>query len=221
MSIYAIGDIHGCYDALTALFNEIPKSEEDIYIFLGDYVDRGPDTKSVIDWLINFSKKSNSIFLRGNHEIFMLIARYNEDRLNEWLTFGGDKTFESYKIETINKWPNKIGFEHWKFIENTQAFYQKDKYIFVHAGVEHDVSLKYQNRHNLYWKKYINPKQYSPDNIVICGHTSQKNGEIANYKHTICIDTFAWGGQWLTCLNVLTGEYYKANQERKIKKGKL
>jgi serine/threonine protein phosphatase 1 len=221
MAIYAIGDIHGCYDALKTLFRIMPRSKDDIYIFLGDYINRGPNSKETIDWLIKFSKTFNSIFLRGNHEILMLVARLNDEKFNEWLNFGGDFTMKSYKIKSNKNWINKITSDHWKFLEDTRPFFQIDKYIFVHAGLELGISLDKQNMYNLFWKKYDNPVKYSDTNIVICGHTSRRNGEIANFGHTVCIDTYACGGKWLTGLNVETKEYYQTNQERKYKKGEI
>lgn len=219
MAIFAVGDIHGCYYALTTLLNEIPYNENDVFIFLGDYVDRGSRTKESIDFLIEFSRKNDSMFLRGNHEIMMLTARLGSDRLEDWEFCGGSETLRSYKLKPGKGWHEKIPKEHWDFLEATEPFHQIDKYIFVHAGLESGVPLINQNRHSLYWEKYITPEKYSDNNIVICGHTSRKDGNIADFDHTICIDTFVYGGKWLTALNVETGEYYQASERKKVRKG--
>ncbi|WP_299838552.1 hypothetical protein [uncultured Tenacibaculum sp.] len=72
-----------------------------------------------------------------------------------------------------------------------------------------------------FWKKYEKPIAYDLSKTVICGHTSRKDGKIADFGHTICIDTYAHGGKWLTCLNVETGEFLKTNNKGKIEKGQL
>jgi serine/threonine protein phosphatase 1 len=73
----------------------------------------------------------------------------------------------------------------------------------------------------VFWKKYEKPKAYAPGKVVICGHTSRKNGKIADFGHTICIDTYAYGGMWLSCLNVETKEFIQANDKGEVVTGKL
>jgi serine/threonine protein phosphatase 1 len=220
MALYAIGDIHGTLTALKTLFKVGNFSPEDTFIFLGDYVDRGPDSKGVIDWLLLNAHHFHFVFLRGNHEIMMLDSRESTSQLSSWLIFGGAETLDSYGTGGDSIWQEKIGQEHWGFLEQTKAWHQIDDLIFVHAGFEPGVALREQDEHDLFWKKYITPMPYEPDKTVICGHTSRKNGEIANFGHTICIDTFAYGGQWLTCLNVHTMEYIQANEYGDSKTGK-
>ena len=219
MAIYAIGDIHGCLGALKAIFNQGLINKKDLVIFLGDYVDRGPNSKGVIDWLIKHSRDFNFEFIQGNHEIMMLAARDNPNNLIDWLYFGGAATLDSYKIGYDSNLKAEIDIKHWEFIENGLPYIQLDKYIFVHAGLEIGIDLDKQNEHHLFWKKYETPEAYSQLNKVICGHTSRKNGEIADFGHTICIDTYAYGGMWLTCLNVETNEYIKANNNGTVEKG--
>ncbi|NND31199.1 MAG: serine/threonine protein phosphatase, partial [Saprospiraceae bacterium] len=109
----------------------------------------------------------------------------------------------------------------WDFMEKTLPYYRIDPYIFVHAGLEYDVPLENQDDNFLYWRKFFVPEPYAMDARVICGHTARKNGEIANFGHTICIDTYAYGGMWLTCLNVETKEFLKSNEMGEIEKGTL
>ena len=72
-----------------------------------------------------------------------------------------------------------------------------------------------------FWEKYVFPKKYKNDKIVICGHTSRKDGNIANFGHTICIDTYAYGGKWLSCLNVENNNFIKSNNAGKLLFGTL
>jgi serine/threonine protein phosphatase 1 len=221
MAIYAIGDIHGCHNALVTLFNNIPKNQSDTFVFLGDYVNKGPNSKKSIQFLIDFSKKYDSIFLRGNHDIMMMEARHSLKKHKEWINQGGDATLGSFGVLKDRNWSGKIDASVWNFLEATKKYHQIEKYLFVHAGLEPETTIENQRNENLYWKKYQTPKKYSNENIVICGHTSRRNGEIANFGHTICIDTFASGGQWLTGLNISSGEYYQSNQKMETRKGVL
>ena len=84
----AVGDIHGCIKALTTLAAFVPFQREDLVITLGDYVNRGPDTCAVLDWLINYRKQGQLITLRGNHEIMMLQARDNDEAFNRLVETG-------------------------------------------------------------------------------------------------------------------------------------
>lgn len=210
--LFAIGDIHGTYTALTTLMGEMPITANDKVVFLGDYVDKGPKTKQVLDWLIVNSRKHDFIFLKGNHEIMMLEARHSRDALYNWQWFGGEKTLNSYGIGNNSDWAEEIDPKHWQFMENTLPYFETEHHIFVHAGLQPGVPLEQQTDDDLYWKKFRDPKPYAEGKTVIFGHTSQKTGEIAHFGHAICIDTYAHGGMWLTGLNVETGEYYQANE---------
>lgn len=221
MAIYAIGDIHGSLKALKSIFRQGVINNEDKVVFLGDYIDRGPDSRGVIDWLITANDDFNFEFILGNHEIMMQTAKAYPERIVEWLHFGGVNTLDSYKIGDDPKWMDKVGQAHWNFIDSCLPYKEIGDFIFVHAGLEKDKTLEEQNKHHLYWKKFEEPEIYDLEKTVICGHTSRKNGEIADFGHTICIDTYAYGGMWLTCLNVETGEYLKANNKGKLRKGKL
>lgn len=221
MAIYAIGDIHGSIKALMTIFEQGVILPNDKVVFLGDYVDRGPDSKSVIDWLIKNQETYDFDFILGNHEIMMISAQKSPEIFVEWLHFGGDRTLDSYKINDYQNWMNKIDKTHWRFIDSCLNYLEIGKFIFVHAGLETHKSIDEQNMYHLFWKKYVEPEVYDLTKTVICGHTSRKNGEVADFGHTICIDTYAYGGMWLTCLNVETGEFLKANNKGEIKKGIL
>ncbi|KAA3640328.1 MAG: serine/threonine protein phosphatase [Bacteroidetes bacterium] len=221
MSIYAIGDIHGSLNALQTIFRQELIKPEDTVVFLGDYVDRGPDTKGVIDWLISNKNNYHFEFLLGNHEIMMLMAKMDPGRVADWLFFGGANTLESYGIGDDPNWVNKIDPTHWEFLNDCLPYLEIGHYIFVHGGLEPGKELSEQDERHLYWKKYEIPEMYDAAKTVICGHTSRKNGKIADFGHTICIDTYAHGGKWLTCLNVETKAFLRANNQGQIDTGKL
>ncbi len=221
MAVYAIGDIHGSLKALKTIFKQGLITSADRVIFLGDYIDKGTDSKGVIDWLINNKLDFNFEFILGNHELMMKSAKTSSEKLFQWQFYGGVKTLDSYQIGDNKLWAEKIDQSHWEFIDECLPYLEIGNYIFVHAGLDNKKELSEQDEFHLFWKKYLEPEQYSPIKTVICGHTSRKNGEIADFGHTICIDTFAHGGQWLTCLNVETGEYLKANNLAQTVTGRL
>ena len=109
MSIYAIGDIHGCLVALKTIFNQGFIKSDDTVVFLGDYVDRGINSKAVIYWLIEHQKNFNFEFILGNHEIMMLKARESLEKLLEWRKFGGVETLVSYQGHDFKDWASNIG----------------------------------------------------------------------------------------------------------------
>ena len=212
MATYAIGDIHGCLWALKTLFASIDFKPEDTIVCLGDYVDRGPDSKGVIDYLLAKEREHKMVFIKGNHDIMMESARTNADEYSRWTWFGGIQTLQSYGLAKESPWwVEKVPDLHWYFLDNALPHYELGQYIFVHAGLQAGISVAMQSTDALFWYKYEQPDAYSPDRTVICGHTSRKNGRIANFGHTVCIDTYCYGGQWLTCLNVETGEFWQAN----------
>lgn len=221
MSVFAIGDIHGSYIALKTLLEKLKKKgKEHTYIFLGDYVNKGSNSKKVLDYLIEFSSSHHCVFLKGNHDILMLKARKGKVSYKDWLIQGGDKTLESYQLKEKG-WKEEIPNKHWQFLEETISYYEWNNNLFVHAGLEAGKGLKKQNKQVLFWNKNQKPVQYKKNKKVFCGHTAQKSGEIANFKHTILLDTYAWGGGWLTALNVESGKYYQTNNSGDLRKRKL
>lgn len=96
MRVLAIGDIHGCSQALVALADAAQIMPDDLIVALGDYVDRGSNSAAVLDWLIARSKSSAIVALRGNHEIMMIRAKDDPSQINDWLANGGEATLASY-----------------------------------------------------------------------------------------------------------------------------
>lgn len=219
MAIFVIGDIHGCYKALKSVFRAAPIEQGDTVVFLGDYVSRGPDSAKVLNWLIKKQGVYNIILLRGNHEVMMLRARNGKKQLREWIQFGGKTVLKSYGIEKNKDWAKNILKEHWDLLESTQKYVHLKHFVFVHAGLTPGVPLEEQKNRVLFWLKNKNPKPYASGIVTVCGHTPQKSGKIAHLPHWICVDTYAYGGGWLSCLNVETGEYWQANQKGQLRNG--
>ena len=131
MRTIAIGDIHGCAKALRALIDSIQPEPEDLLVFLGDYVDRGPDSRGVIDLLIELKHRCRTVFLLGNHEImFRGVLRGIDPSL--WLELGGRPTLTSYggRIENVPA-------SHLEFLDQLQPYFETDQHMFVHANFGH------------------------------------------------------------------------------------
>lgn len=221
MRILAIGDIHGCSIAFDALLDSVKPQPNDQIITLGDYVDRGPDSKGVIDRLMTLHKTGQLTALRGNHEVMMLQVRYStalpkairHQQKSEWLGKGGDATLASYsqsgKVGKLADIPEA----HWHFIENVCVDgYETQTHFFVHANACPHLPLADQPDHMLFWEKFNNPPPHFSGKTMVCGHTSQKSGVPLNLGHAICIDTRVYGKGWLTCLDVTSGIVWQANQ---------
>ena len=221
--LLAIGDIHGCFRALSTLVEFVKLTPEDMLVTLGDYVNRGPNTHAVLDWLIHRSRTGTLIPLRGNHELMMLNARESSEAFWNWLRSGGDKTLASYSHFDEEGGFADIPESHWDFIENQlRDYYETDRHLFVHANLYPDLPLDEQPEYVLFWEKideWTPPHQSGK--TMICGHTSQKTGEILNLGHAVCIDTAACKGGWLTCLDVETGDYWQANESGETQSGFL
>src|SRR5262245_50312650 len=99
MRTLAIGDIHGCLSALDALLDEVDPQHGDLVVALGDYVDRGPDSKGVLDRLIALEARCRCVALRGNHDVMMMAGREDREQFREWLNYGGKQTLESYRLK--------------------------------------------------------------------------------------------------------------------------
>lgn len=204
---YLIGDIHGYADKLTGLYRKLERHvrEEDTFIFLGDYIDRGPASYEVIDFLIYLQKKHQALFLKGNHE--EMFINFMEDRDDEgiFLLNGGGSTIVSYK-NNLGKF--SIPAHHQAFYDNLILYFEGDDFIAVHAGLNPKVrKLQDQDERDLLW---IRDSFYRADakwaKTVIFGHTptAMMPGEglvrIDKKRNIIGIDSGVIFGSELVCL---------------------
>ena len=216
--IYSIGDIHGRSDLLEKLLKKIKEDLEkkpiknNTIIFLGDYIDRGENSKNVIELIINLSGCSEKIFLKGNHEDMLNNFLKDSNLLDSWLINGGDKTLTNYGVDLkefffgkkdalqIQKeFLNKIPKEHLYFLNSLRYCYQIGNYFFTHAGVRPNIKLSKQNKKDLMWirEPFLSSK-YDFGKIIVHGHTPSYQPEIK--KNRIGIDTCAHITNLLTSL---------------------
>src|SRR5215831_10820092 len=217
MRLFAIGDIHGCYAALLALDAELRFGGQDCVITLGDYVDRGPDSRLVLEHLIDLSKRSCLIPLLGNHETMLLAAQNGGVDLQDWLDAGGDATLESYRGQTLDSIPSR----HSQFLETCQRFHVAERDFFVHANADATLPLAEQSDDVLLWESFRSPAAHYSGRRMICGHTEQRSGRPINLGHAVCIDTLAYDNGWLTCLEANSGTFWQANQNSQVRVSNL
>lgn len=208
-----IGDVHGYLSVLENLVDFVSIKSDDTIVALGDYVDRGPDSAGVIEWLIERYDAGQLVPLRGNHDIMFLDAIDGGDWEGGWKSFGGDTTLQSYRDRGIDPEFDGLPDRHRQFLENEcQKVYETDTHFFVHANAHYDMPIDDQPDWLVYWEKWLDPPPHVSGKVMVCGHTAQKNGWPLNAGHAVCIDTWVYGnGGWLTCLDIRTGEFWQAN----------
>jgi serine/threonine protein phosphatase 1 len=202
--LLAIGDIHGCLEQLKALMKQVMPTSSDKIVFLGDYVDRGPASAGVIDYLIEFGAAfPATVFLRGNHE--QMFAEYLEGHdPTAFLMNGGLRTLSSY-VDS-GQWP--IPSSHHSFLETLINYYETEDYIFVHAGLRPDIPLLDQDNNDLIWirREFIS-STYDWGKSVVYGHTPLKEPFLA--KSRLGLDTGCVYGRQLTCCDVQTRDIWQ------------
>lgn len=225
MALYAIGDIHGNLCSLQTIFNHIAYSKDDIFVFLGDYIDRGPASKQVIDFIMDLSQKTNVIPLMGNHEAMMYFAKDDAANRGMWLQCGGVQTLDSYNAGDINEWVSDIPKEHWAFIENLRIMYITDKYIFAHASFEANTEFTEQDPNILLWQNTEGNIQHQSGKTLVVGHTPQLDHRVKFFENTILADSFSFAPDgWLSCINLTEYEngeefcYVQANEKGEFRR---
>jgi serine/threonine protein phosphatase 1 len=200
--IFVIGDIHGCLDMLKRLMDKIDwQPDSDGLIFLGDYVDRGKDSKGVVDYILAMLKVSPNVHcLMGNHEKIFVDFVSGGDLSNFFLN-GGDKTLSSYGVEHEWNMDSLIPKEHLSFMYSLLFWVETKDYYIVHAGFRPGVPIPEQTLEDLIWiRDDFLYSEYDFGKRVIFGHTPFPDPLIM--KNKIGLDTGAVYGNKLTCLEL-------------------
>ncbi len=208
--IFAIGDIHGCFSKLCALMDKIKiDRDNDILLFLGDYIDRGPSSFEVVEYLIDLKKHFQKIvFLKGNHEEMLENYLSGKDR-PAYLKNGGQPTLESYMQRSRMTGSPPIPQKHLDFFESLLLYYQTDNFIFVHAGLRENIPLEMQDPADFLWiREDFVSSDFDFGKRVIFAHTPYKEPLVEPNK--IGIDTGAVYGNKLTCVELPALLFYTA-----------
>jgi serine/threonine protein phosphatase 1 len=217
LRLYAVGDVHGRLDLLGRLLEQIERDaatagKNVLRIFLGDYVDRGPDSSGVIEYLLTLKRQApDSIFLRGNHEQMMLEFLEKPACYPRWRGLGAEDTLLSYNVsppifedlgayqETRQELLNVLPVAHRTFLGETRISYASGDYLFVHAGIRPGVFLADQKVQDLLWirDEFLSSK-LSFEKFVVHGHSPTGKPEVRSNR--IGIDTRAFKTGVLTAL---------------------
>lgn len=229
--LYCIGDIHGRHDLLIQISERIQQDLDSfhgrsIIVYLGDFIDRGSNTKEVVETLIKSSREGiEYVYLRGNHEQSLLDFLQDASVGKSWLTFGGSATLASYGVH-FPKLPTRpeellfiqrelrkqIPLSHLEFFNKTTYCYEIGSYFFAHAGIRPGYPLSRQRPEDILWirEEFLSSKKRF-EKVVVHGHTIVNEPEILSNR--IGIDTGAYATGILTCL-ILEG-----NQQRLMQTG--
>lgn len=188
MALIAIGDVHGCAQTLDRMLERLAPTAEDHLVFVGDYVDRGPDSRGVLDRLIALAERRRCTFLRGNHEALMLTYLDGLDG-DLWFANGGIATLRSYQS---GGQPLEIPESHVDFIRRTQLYLDTPDFFFVHAGLKPGLSIadnlaRYGENVLLWERGHLSADEVAWEKPVVFGHTPQQAP--ISQERMICIDT--------------------------------
>lgn len=220
--LIAIGDIHGCSESLAAIINAIQPQPEDRIVTLGDYIDRGPDSRGVIDQLIALRERCELIPLLGNHEEMLLGALRGKSPWKWWLQHGGKETLDSYGCDgdySVATSIERFSGEHIDFLDACRDYYEAENHFFTHGNYVASAPLDKQPTEALRWLSLTEhqPARHASGKTAFVGHTCQRSGEILDLGHIKCIDTFCYGGGWLTAYDVMSGEVWQASREGELR----
>ena len=199
MSIFAISDIHGCYTQLFNLLKKIPLKDEDILIFLGDYIDRGPRSKDVVTLVLDLLRsRPNTIALRGNHEDMAKDALEIEDYL--WVANGGNETINNYKNEEA------LLYKHIELLNKFPLYTIVGDFLFSHTGGDINKSFEEQTSDDFLWERNCilsgkKSKMEKEGYKIVFGHTPMKKIFIT-MSGRICIDTGVCFYNKLSCIQL-------------------
>jgi serine/threonine protein phosphatase 1 len=219
LRIYAVGDVHGRLDLLEKLLARIKTdialrpTGRPVYVFLGDYIDRGSSSRGTIDRLIEHGETHESVFLKGNHEQIAIKCLSDRSLFDQWLRLGGLETLVSYGVpreimandkqivEVQAAFHEALPIKHLRFFRDLQKSFMSGDFFFAHAGVKPKVELSSQKESDLLW---IRGEFLSSNDdfgkIIVHGHTPAREIEVR--PNRINIDTGAFATGRLTCLAI-------------------
>jgi len=226
--VYAIGDIHGRDDLLGRLHEVIQQElvttadgRNVQVVYLGDYVDRGPDSRAVVDRLLERPLQGvQAVFLKGNHEDTMLRFLNGKVGSDTWLNLGGGATAKSYGISLRSQRNEPLPIEavrdslnaalperHLSFFRSLKLYHEVGDYLFVHAGIRPGRTIEEQSQADLLWIRgeFLRSRRQH-ERIVVHGHAAHHDAVIR--RNRICVDTMAYATDRLSCV-VLEGTSYR------------
>ena len=223
MARYVIGDIHGCVDELRRLVDGLPLVNGDVVVFLGDYIDRGPDSRGVVSYLLSLQRNHEEVkfeFLKGNHEDMLLsylgVAGQHGDM---FLMNGGKATLASYALEPGHLTPRHalsvIPSSHMEFFGQLRSYLLLDSFLCVHAGINPQKTLNEQSEDEFFWiRDAFIYRPHALPYTVIFGHTPQA-AVFYDLPYKVGLDTGLVYGNLLTCLELDEKVLFQIGRGRK------
>lgn len=210
--LIAVGDIHGHQLALESLLNLLSPQVEDTIVTLGDYINRGPDSRGVLDTLLGLQELCQLIPILGNHEEMMLDSRDDRHAEQRWRYQGGEATLNSYGY---NAGVNQIPQSHWDFLSQCCSYYESEKFIFTHANYCWYSALNDQPSSLLRWLSLEEsaPRPHVSGKTVILGHTP---GSVRDEGFYRCIDTGCGFEGLLTAMDVESKRVWQVTETGEI-----
>jgi len=176
----AISDIHGCALTFRRLVEDVVQlSESDHLLLLGDYIDRGPDSRSVIDYIFELQEAGFEVTcLKGNHEDMILQSRFDQSYFDMWFVNGGEATLNSFGVqETMNEIPSL----YWHFFNDLLPYSEVEGGILVHAGLNFSKEDPFSDLRSMLWIRHwydsVRP-EWLDNRIVVHGHTPMRRAVI-------------------------------------------
>ena len=210
--ILAIGDIHGCAKTFRKLLLEgLQIRKSDTLYCIGDYIDRGPDSKGVVDIILDLRKQGYQVYtLRGNHEQLMLDSENDREAHLDWYINGGDTTLESFGVSAFREFAP----EYKDFFSQTQLYFENGPYIFVHAGLNFDPPDIFEDKNAMMWiRNFTIDEKKLGDRIIVHGHTPRPLQLIEKQRTNVfntdagCVYTERRGHGYLVGLNLTDREW--------------
>ena len=214
MRRYVIGDIHGCSKALRALVDEIAPERDDTLIFLGDFIDRGPDSRGVLDLIIDLAGYTRVVPLRGNHELMMMGVLFGGLDPDVWIRCGGHTTIANYGGNL-----ERVPDSHIQFLQSLHRHHETEREIFIHAGYLPECAIEQTDDAVRYWNHpQIWPGPHRSGKRAYVGHTPQPDGEVLNLGHLVCVDTYCFGDGWLTAVDLDSHATLQASKQGHLRR---
>jgi serine/threonine protein phosphatase 1 len=206
----AIGDVHGHSAALSSILDGIDPQPEDTIVFLGDYVDHGPDSRGVLEQVIGLSSRCHVVPLMGNHEEMMLGAKLGHNDLRLWFECGGEATLRSYgEGQNVDLIPDT----HCQFLLGLPRYYETVTHFFIHANYAPNWRLEQHDSKTALWLPLTDvPGPHYSGKTAVLGHTPRPEGKILDLGHLKCIDTGCGYGGMLSALDVESGEVWQVDE---------
>ena len=222
--VYAIGDIHGCYAPLKELLAQVvcdcaerARGRRPILVFLGDYIDRGPQSDAVLEAMVWLKRRSDAELhlLKGNHEQALLRFLDEPEGAAGWLRFGGEETLVSYGVMPPSLEEGLAGLvrarddllqrmpaAHLKLLQSLELMVEVGDYAFVHAGVRPGAGLAAQTEDDLLWIRGGFLDHEGPhEKVIVHGHT-WLGDQPQLYGHRIGVDTGCYATGVLTAVRI-------------------